>query len=94
MAETISQKGVCAAYIYISDFTTHTKRLNERQLYTHFNSPGQRLSAQLDVYGAIMKYSEALAKKNGIDTFDNSDFQETAKKIIDSVGRFYGNDKI
>ncbi|MCL5404274.1 MAG: 2-phosphoglycerate kinase [Candidatus Marsarchaeota archaeon] len=94
LAETIKQKGVCAAYIYISDFATHTKRLNERQLYTHFNSPGQRLSAQLDVYGAIMEYSTDLAREKGIDTFDNLDFQETAKKIIDSVGRFYGNDKI
>lgn len=94
LAETIKQKGVCAAYIHISDFQTHTNRLNERQIYTHFNSPGQRLSAQLDVYGTIMRYSADLAKKNGIETFDNLDFQETAKKIIGSVGRFYGNDKI
>ena len=94
LAEEIKQKGACAAYIYISDFATHTKRLNERQVYTHFNSPGQRLSAQLDVYGTIMSYSADLAKKNGIETFDNLDFQETAKKVIGLVGRFYGNYKI
>lgn len=94
LAETIKQKGVCAAYIHISDFQTHTNRLNERQIYTHFNSPGQRLSAQLDVYGTIMRYSADLAKKNGIETFDNLDFQETAKKVIGLVGRFYGNYKI
>lgn len=41
-----------------------------------------------------MRYSADLAKKNGIETFDNLDFQETAKKVIGLVGRFYGNYKI
>lgn len=93
LAETIKREGVCAAYIHISDFQTHVNRLNERQMYTHFNSPGQRLSAQLDVYGTIMKYSKQLAREKDIETFDNLNFQETAKSIIDFVGRFYGDGK-
>lgn len=90
LVDIIKNNEICAAYLYINDLQTHAKRLNERQFYTHFKSPGERLSAQLDVYKVIMDYSVRLAKDNGLRVFDNADFKKTEKAVVDFVGNFYG----
>ncbi|MCL5115300.1 MAG: AAA family ATPase [Candidatus Marsarchaeota archaeon] len=83
LIDTITENSTIAAYLYISDFETHVKRLNEREEYSHFNSPGSRLVAQLDVYREIMTFSEELSKRNGIPTFDVLDFAGTMKSVLD-----------
>ncbi|MEM0154916.1 MAG: AAA family ATPase [Methanothrix sp.] len=82
LVETIKKNNVIAAYLYISDFDTHAKRLNEREFYTHFNSPGARLVAQLDAYRIIMDYSVELFKKNGLKVFDNMKFEDTKDELF------------
>lgn len=68
-------------YLYISDKELHEKRLNERQDYTHFNSPGERLSRQLDTYRVMMDYSLKESLDMGIQTFDNLDYLNTRDRI-------------
>lgn len=72
-------------YLYISDKSIHTNRLNERQEYTHFNSPGQRLSKQLDTYRVMMDYSLAECRKYGIPVFDNVDYLNTRESILKHI---------
>ena len=72
-------------YIYISDRDLNAKRLNERQQYTHFNSPGKRLADQLDRYRIMMSYSLEECKKFGIRTFENLDYMKTREQILDYV---------
>ena len=93
LIDTIKELGVSAAYLYISDFSTHTTRLNERGQYTHFNSPGSRLVAQLDVYRVIMNYSAELAKRNSVPVFDNMNFESTVKAVFDLVGNLHDDNK-
>ncbi len=92
LIDTLKKYNACSAYIYISDWDLHSKRLNERELYTHKKSPGNRLSAQLDVYRTIMDYSVNLLKKNNIKIFDNLDYSKTREDIIKFVGDYYGID--
>ena len=89
LIDTLKKHGACAAYLYISDFDTHAKRLNEREQYTHFSSPGGRLVTQLDVYKEIMNYSVNLSKNNNIKVFDNLDFKKTEEDVLKMVGAFY-----
>lgn len=72
-------------YLYISDLKLHEKRLNERQEYTHFNSPGKRLSRQLDVYRVMMDYSLKECEKYGIPVFDNVDYLNTRDRILKHI---------
>ena len=72
-------------YIYISDRDLNAKRLNERQQYTHFNSPGKRLADQLDRYRIMMSYSLEECGKFGIRTFENLDYMKTREQILDYV---------
>lgn len=69
-------------YIYISDNNIHTQRLNEREKFTHMNSPGQRLSSQLDVYRVMMDYSISQSNKLGIKVFDNINYLKTRDDIL------------
>ncbi|MCL5102439.1 MAG: AAA family ATPase [Candidatus Marsarchaeota archaeon] len=82
LLKTINETATKAAYIYISDWQTHADRLNERELYTHFKSPGARLSAQLDVYRTIMDYSKSISEAGGIKLFDNVDYLATRKEMV------------
>lgn len=77
--------GIIPLYIYISDRETNAKRLNERQQYTHFNSPGKRLADQLDRYRIMMSHSLEECEKFGIRTFDNQDYMKTREQILDYV---------
>ena len=81
--------GVNASYLYISDQGIHAKRLNERGLYTHFKSPGDRLVAQLDVYREIMGYSVELFKNAGFPIFDNMSFADTSDSLYKHYASIY-----
>lgn len=81
----MKELGVGASYLYISDREVHAKRLNERELYTHFKSPGSRLVAQLDVYREIMDYSIGLFNEACLPVFDNMSFEDTS----DSLYKYY-----
>ena len=72
-------------YIYISDRKVNSQRLLEREQYTHFNSPGQRLSDQLDRYRVMMKYSMQECEKFGIRSFDNLLYGDTREQILQYV---------
>lgn len=77
-------------YIHISDFNTHVKRLNERENYTHFNSPGERLSSNLENYRIIMKESMRQSKKFGIKLFDNMNYIDTRDSILQYISTIIG----
>ncbi len=81
--------GVNASYLYISDQNIHAKNLNERELYTHFKSPGGRLVAQLDVYREIMNYSVELFKNAGFPIFDNMSFADTSDSLYEHYASIY-----
>ncbi len=74
-------------YIYTEDENTHRKRLEERGSYTHRNSPGKRLSAHLEEYRTIMKYTIEECKKYKINTFENSNYEETRDQIMEFMGK-------
>ena len=76
---------ILPVYLFISDRTVHEKRLNERQEFTHFKSPGQRLSRQLDVYRVMMDYSLRECKKFNVATFDNIDYLNTRERILKHI---------
>lgn len=72
-------------YIDIPDRNIHVSRLNERQNYTHFGSPGQRLSENLDIYDLMRKESIRQCNNYGIRIFENLDYGKTKDLIIDHV---------
>ncbi len=78
-------KGTIPLYLYISDLDLHVKRLNERQEFTHFNSPGDRLSRELGTYRVMMDYSLKECKKYSIPAFDNLDYLNTRERILKYV---------
>ncbi|MGP6220677.1 AAA family ATPase [Caldiplasma sukawensis] len=82
----LKNENVIPFYIKISDREEHVNRLNNRQNYTHFNSPGERLSAQLDTYRYMMDYSVSECLKSGIMVFDNMNYENTKMKIMEYVG--------
>lgn len=88
IADVLRENSALAAYLYISDPEVHAKRLNERELFTHFKSAGSRLVAQLDAYRTIMDYSVGLSKSNGIRLFDNIDYESTRKNML----KFFGDE--
>ncbi|MGP6206501.1 AAA family ATPase [Cuniculiplasma sp. SKW3] len=71
-----------SVYIYIEDEDLHIKRLNEREKYTHFSSPGSRLSSNIRNYRIIMRKSLDDARKAGSFTVDNSVYNQTRDKIL------------
>ncbi len=72
-------------YLYISDKKIHEDRLNSRTLFTHFKSPGERLSRKLREYRIMMRYSLVACEKYGIPTFEMSDFESSIERITEYV---------
>lgn len=72
-------------YIYISDRELNSKRLLERGSFTHFNSPGKRLSDQLGRYRVMMEYSLKECGEFGIQTFDNVEYEHTRDQILQYI---------
>lgn len=71
-----------AIYIYIEDEDLHIARLNERENYTHFSSPGNRLSSNIKNYRIIMRRSLDDARKVGVFTINNSVYNDTRDRIL------------
>ncbi len=80
---------ITALYIYISQKEINSQRLLEREKFTHFSSPGKRLSDQLDRYRVMMDYSLDECRKFGIKTFDNLDYIHTREQILQYVKSLY-----
>lgn len=78
-------------YIFISKKDVNSQRLLERGKYTHFNSPGKRLSDQLDRYRVMMDYSLEECQEYGIRTFDNLDYLDTRDQILQYIRTVYQN---
>lgn len=78
-------KEITPFYIYISEKEVNSQRLLEREKYTHYNSPGKRLSDQLDRYRVMMDYSIDECGKFGIRTFDNLIYDDTRDQILQYV---------
>ena len=73
---------ICSAYLYIEDRNLHVERLNQRQEFTHFNSPGTRLSGNIINYRKIMDYSIKVSDENHLRKFNNSNYAETRKELL------------
>lgn len=80
---------VTPIYIYISEKEVNSQRLLERGKYTHFNSPGKRLSDQLDRYRVMMEYSLKECREFGIRAFDNLVYTDTRAEIIQYLRALY-----
>lgn len=76
---------IISVYIDISDINIHKNRLKSRINYTHFNSPGERLIDQLDVYKTISNYSIENSKNKNVLIVDNINYDETREKIKNYV---------
>lgn len=72
-------------YIYISDPEVNSRRLLERGDFTHFNSPGKRLSDQLHRYRVMMEYSLRECGEFGIKSFDNIEYENTRDQILQYI---------
>jgi mevalonate-3-phosphate-5-kinase len=81
---------ITSLYIHISDYYTHVNRLNEREKYTHFGSPGERLSSNLKNYRIVMKESMRQCEKYNIRIFDNMDYIRTREQILEYVSSVNG----
>lgn len=73
-------------YLYIREEKDHRESLNSRINFTHFNSPGERLSERLWEYRIMMNYSLKESAEYGIRTFDMSDYLSSKKKVIEYIG--------
>ncbi len=82
-------KEITALYIHISSKEINSQRLLERGKYTHFNSPGKRLSDQLDRYRVMMDYSLEECRKFGLRAFDNLNYTDTREQILQYVKSLY-----
>lgn len=80
---------ITSLYIHISSAEVNSQRLLERGKYTHYNSPGKRLSDQLHRYRIMMDYSLTECGKYGIKTFDNLDYTNTREQILQYVRSLY-----
>ena len=76
---------IISVYIDISDINIHKNRLKSRINYTHFNSPGERLIDQLDVYKTISNYSIENSKNKNVLIVDNINYDKTKEKIKNYV---------
>jgi mevalonate-3-phosphate-5-kinase len=86
-----SSKDLLPLYLYLSDEKLHANRLNEREEFTHYNSPGSRLVSHLFEYRVIMTYTLRNLKDAGIIAYDNLDYHRTRDEILDKVGDFTGH---
>lgn len=90
LLEDLSRKGLYSTYIYVKDAELHASRLLERQNYTHFNSPGERLAAHLDEYRTIMDYTVQEIRKTGIcPLYDNEDYIQTRDAILKDTEAYF-----
>lgn len=80
---------ITSFYIHISEKEVNSQRLLERESFTHFNSPGKRLSDQLDRYRVMMDYSLEECGKYGIKSFDNLNYLDTREQILQYVKSLY-----
>ncbi|MCL5955820.1 MAG: AAA family ATPase, partial [Candidatus Thermoplasmatota archaeon] len=76
-------------YIYISKKEINSQRLLERENFTHYNSPGKRLSDQLGRYRVMMEYSLKECSEFGVRTFDNLVYTDTREEIIQYLRGLY-----
>jgi mevalonate-3-phosphate-5-kinase len=88
--QDFSNSDLLPLYLYLSDEELHAKRLNERQVFTHYNSPGSRLISHLSEYRTIMRYSLENLQDTGILTYDNLDYNKTRDEVLERVGDFTG----
>ncbi len=72
-------------YLYFEDENDHRNSLNARTQFTHFNSPGERLSERLWEYRIMMRRSLEECRKMGIPAFEMSDYAEAREKILRHV---------
>ena len=82
-------ENVTSLYLYISKKEVNSQRLLEREKYTHYNSPGKRLSDQLDRYRVMMDYSLMECRQFGIRAFDNLVYTDTREEIIQYLRALY-----
>lgn len=82
--------GAIPLYLYIEDEKDHARSLNSRTEFTHFKSPGQRLSEKLWEYRIMMRYSIEESRKSGIPVFDMTDYSAAREKIISYVTDMMG----
>ncbi len=82
-------KEITSFYIHISNRDVNSQRLLERGKFTHFNSPGKRLSDQLDRYRVMMDYSLEECRKYGLKVFDNLNYMDTREQILQYVKSLY-----
>lgn len=76
---------ITSFYIHISDRNVNAERLIDRKRFTHFNSPGERLAGKLDEYRMMMERSLDECRTYGIRVFDNLNYEETRKLILEYV---------
>lgn len=86
-------EGVIPLYLYIKDEKNHANSLNSRTEFTHFKSPGQRLSEKLWEYRIMMHYSIDECEKYSIPVFDMTDYSDARNHIISYVREKMGNEK-
>lgn len=77
--------GVIPLYLYFENEEFHAKSLNSRTEYTHFKSPGERLSQKLWEYRIMMKHSMKECKELGIPAYDMTDYGISVNSIIKYV---------
>lgn len=82
-------KSITSFYIHISSREINSQRLLERGKFTHFNSPGKRLSDQLDRYRVMMDYSLEECRQYGLKVFDNLNYMDTREQILQYVKSLY-----
>lgn len=78
---------VIPLYLYFENEDDHARSLNSRTSYTHFKSPGERLSAKLWEYRIMMHYSLEECRKFDIPAFEMTNYRNSMESIISYVER-------
>lgn len=90
LLEELRKKGLYSAYLYIADEKLHASRLLERQSFTHFNSPGERLAGHLEEYRTIMDYTvQEIRNKSFAKVYDNEEYTQTRDEMLKDTVRFF-----
>ncbi len=80
-------------YLFFEDESKHAASLNSRTDYTHFKSPGKRLSEKLWEYRIMMRYSIEECMALGIPVFEMTDYKDATERIISYVSENMENGK-
>ncbi len=75
-------------YLFVKDGDIHASKLNERTKYTHFRSPGERLSSHLNEYRIMMEESISECKDHGIRIIDTTDYNYAVNDSLRYIGDF------